>query len=105
MSISKKYLMGKYVIARGYYSGVFFGKVADVSDDMKVMVLEESVNLFKWESQKGTGNINSAINKHIKSARFEKTPGGIVILTENYSVFPCTDEQINVILENQKDFA
>lgn len=101
----KQYIMNKYVISRGNYSGVMFGKVLDASDDLKVVVLEEAVNLYEWQSEKGTGNINSAINSTLKDVRFEKTPGGVAILTENYSVFPATDEQVKIIQKHAKVFA
>ena len=101
----KNHIIGKYVICRGYYSGIFFGKVADASDDMKVIVLVESANFYNWKSEKGTGNINSAINSSIVEARFENTPGGTVILTENYSIFPCTEEQVSIVKKHIKDFS
>lgn len=101
----KELIIGKYVIIRGNYSGVQFGKVVDASDDLKIVVIEDAVNLYSWDSEKGTGNINSAINKTIKNARFENTPGGVQVLTENYQVFPATKEQIEVVQAHRKDLA
>ena len=96
-------LKDKYVICRGYHSGVFFGKAIEVDMQNRLILLDEAINLYCWETSIGTGNISCAINSGIKSATFEKVPGGVVILTENYQVMPATDEQIQIVQSRAKD--
>ena len=82
---------GKYCILRGDRSGVFAGKVAEVSKDNKMVKVVDCRRLWYWNGACSTFELAKSGVKYPDDCKFTVTIDEIT-LTDVIEIIPCTKE-------------
>lgn len=86
----KQYLMGKKVVCRGLYTGTYYGTIVDVSDDFKVIRLENAVQFYSWDNENVSGGLAKLFTGVTGTPNVERIEygGGEIILFDTLEILP-----------------
>ena len=90
-----KYI-GKTVVTRGVQSGVYYGKLAAISEDGKVAELTGCRNIWYWS---GANNLHQLAAEGVKNKADSQISMAVerVVFTDVCELVPCTEEAISCL--------
>lgn len=96
----KDLLIGKQVVVRGLYSGTYFGTVVGLSDDFRVIHLQDAIQIRKCITSDTSGGLAQVFEGNfVEMPDFERIVynNGDIFLTENYEIIPLSEKAISNI--------
>ena len=89
-------LLNKKCIIRCNRSGVYFGTPIEISNDGRLVKIENVRMLYYWDGAASVLQLASDGTSTPNNCRFTKSIGSIVV-TDAIAIIPCTDKAITSI--------